>query len=143
MSIHQITKSDLEEHLNIYEHIPDLVFLAEADNEEFEAVKVITLQQYYKDKAYDEAWDAIYKIEELEDTANIICNLQYSKKKEFVEIYQNRVIIGINAKTITDQEINKSLAYLVSIEDFTPGEIYEFGEEKKIHYEFAIKIPHS
>lgn len=146
MSKHQMTKNDLLNHANIFEKFPDIIFEADSSNDDFEPVQVITLQQYYKDQAYEEAWDHIsfdpknnleLKVEEM---ANKICAEKYARKKEFVEIYKGRVIIGVDAEKITDLEINKALAYLVSIDDFTPGEIYEFGEEKNINYEFASKI---
>jgi hypothetical protein len=146
MSKHQITKNNLLKHANVFKKFPDIIFEADSSNDIFEPVEVITLQQYYKDKAYEEAWDHItfdpknnleLKVEEM---ANKICAQKFAQKKEFVEIYKERVIIGINAEKITDLEITKAMAYLVSIDDFTPGEIYEFGEEKNINYEFASKI---
>lgn len=146
MSVHQMKRSDVESHEDVYKHFPDIVFLAEADDEKFESVQVITLQQYYKDKAYEKAWDIVSpnNLEELEkkieEIAEIICHEEHAKAKEFIEIHDNRVIIGLNTKTITDLEVNTGLQYLASIEDFTPGERYEFGEEKKVHYEFASKV---
>lgn len=146
MSTHLMTANDLLEHAEVFEHIPNIVFGAEAEDEEFENVQVITLQQYYMDKCYEQAWDHVDSgsVEDLEqeltEDAEIICGLNFANGREFVEIHRNHVIIGINAKTITDQEINKALAYLVSVDDFTPGERYEFGEEKRIHYEFASKV---
>jgi hypothetical protein len=138
--------SEVEDHSGILEHFPDLVFLADADNEKFESVQVITLQQYYKDKAYEKVWDNIDSgylkdlEEKIEHAAKEICLQEHKKAKEFVEIHKNHVTIGLNVKSITDEEVNLGLQYLASIEDFTPGERYEFGEEKIINYEFASKV---
>lgn len=145
MSIHQMTANDLLSHSEVFEHIPEIVFRAEADNEQFESVQVITLQQHYLDKAYELAWGLISNDpsnleESINKAADIICKSDYAYKKEFVEIHKNHVIIGVDAKIVTDKEINKGLAYLVSIEDFTPGERYEFGENRRVKYEFASKV---
>lgn len=140
MSTHRLTGEDIHSHEDVHDHFSDLVLLAEAEKEAFEPVQVITLQQYYKEKAYDKAWGMVDSVDSVEAVAQSICDDEYATGKEFVEIQKTRVIIGINAKTVTDSQVDRALQLLVSIDDFTPGEFYYFGEDQQIHYEFTSEI---
>lgn len=133
MHKHQMTETDLMEHMDTYEHFDDLVFMAESEEDEkFEDVRIFTLKQYMREKAYDEAWAQTDDVNMIEELANKFFEDHYNKKKEFVEIKHDHVVIGLDADVIDDNAVNKAILYLASIDDFTPGEVYEFGEERRL-----------
>jgi uncharacterized membrane protein len=111
---------------------PSLVFLAEATEEPFQEVTVVTLKSHYNDLCQEmaiqkvqypndgEIWEAEVQqmAERLMDTGGITV-------REFVEVGDDRnVTIAIDADTITDSEVDKALGYLAEAK--IPGTTY-FG----------------
>lgn len=141
MKSNQITQHDVDDHSDVYKHIPDFVEYASThEDEPLEPVQVITTQQYFKEKAYDEAWDIVNDPNDIEAVAEQICKEKYVDAQEMVEIFRDRVTIIVHAKTITTIEIERALSLLASVENFSPGNIFKFGERRKILYEFATEV---
>ena len=126
------------------EHAPttidwaNLVFFAEAHEEPFQEVSVITLKSHYNDLCHEQAVVQVHHFNDrtIHSRAIIIMNSGTVSVQEFVNVNEDRsVVIAIDADTITDHEVDVALGYLAEAE--IPGITY-FGEGRTYDSE-AIK----
>lgn len=120
----------------IHNKFPDILFLAEAYDDPFTEVTIITLKQHFYELAIDEAWNKISStsnpvqfFSELEQTANQILHTQFKTAKEFIRIDNQTIHIGINAVQIDDNAVDKAVELLFQMEYLNQDAFKEFGEE--------------
>ena len=92
----------------------DLVFLAEANNEWFEEVKITTLKSYYEEEVYSRAWKLIKDPEELDAHARTIMESGEIKVQEYIKTNEEcEVEICIDCDVITDSvvELGEKMSY--------------------------------
>jgi hypothetical protein len=133
-----MTKGTLKARAHQKNLLTNLTLLAEAEQEEFADVHVVTLKQHVKDLALEEALDdfgrhqLVGQIQDMHDRVNFLLETKYTSAKEYVLIEQDAVRIGVNKSEIDDHAIDYALSLLIQVESFNPGEKYEFGDEVTI-----------
>lgn len=83
---------------------PDVVFFAEAEREPFADVQIITLYSHCLN---------------ISEEDNIPLDQVFAG--EFVRVFEDRVVIAIDADTIDDDSIAKALDFLIQVDDFDVG----------------------
>lgn len=91
------------------------------------------------EEAGEEAWaDVVDEFETAEpdeidayvdQLAEDLFNEKYSHAKEFVEITESGIRVGLNAERIGDREIDRACMLLLEVDCFDPGTFLEFGEK--------------
>ena len=131
-------KGTLRRRANQKNLLANLTLLAEAEQEEFADVQVITLKQHVKDQALEAALDDIGRhqlvgeIQQMHDRVNFWLKTKYTSAKEFVLIEQDAIRIGVDRSEVNDHAIDYALSLLLQVKSFNPGERYEFGDEVNI-----------
>lgn len=92
-------------------------------------IQVITLKQWATEQAHEEAWMMCNSPSEVETLAQQIFKTKYSTVSEFVSITEDCIQIGINAAIITDKVVDRALAFLFEVGDFTVGKYVEIGQK--------------
>lgn len=96
---------------------PDVVFLAEAEREPFSDVQIITLYAHCLNLA-----------EEMNLTLPCI------EQAEQVQVFQDRVLIVVDAKVIDDEAVARALDLLTFMDNFEVGNKKEMGPKKRFKY---------
>ena len=114
--------------------LTDLILLGASEAEHFAEVRVVTLHERAHELAIKDVLEmgndvsnigmvgATDEVEELLDTT-------YSSMKEFVRIYEDHILIGVNLVTIDDNAMNYGLKLLLEVPNLDLGEFWELGEE--------------
>ena len=119
--------------------LADLTILAESEREEFADVQVITLSQYAKELALEQTLGEsdssgyIENMKELHKRVNFLIETKYTSAKEFVLIEEDAIRIGVNRSEVNDAAVDYALSLLIQVENFNPGERFEFGDKVKIN----------
>ena len=119
--------------------LADLTIFAELEREEFSDVQVITLNQYVREFALaqtlTELDDIMFmgKPEAINERVNFLVETKYTSAKEFVFIEEDIIRIGVNRSEVDDAAIDHALSLLIQVENFNPGERFEFGDKVKIN----------
>lgn len=100
---------------------PDVIFLAEAEREPFSDVQIITLYAHCLNLA-----------EEMNLTLPCI------EQAEQVQVFQDRVLIVVDAETVNDEAVARALDLLTLMDNFDVGTKQEMGprkwfKNKKLH----------
>lgn len=125
--------STLNSHLKSYniDIITDAIFLAEASNDKFAEVNILTQKAHLTNIAMEgnsQILPNITKIQQLVEQ-----ELKNEKLKDFVEITKNEIRVVIDCKLITDDIVAKAFKMLACIETFTPGTKIEFSKGSQIY----------
>ncbi len=96
---------------------PDVVFLAEANREPFADVQIITLYSHCLNQAEENNWP----IEEVWDG-------------EHVQVFEDRVVIVIDADTIDDESIANALDFLTQVDNFEVGTYKQISGLKRFKH---------
>ena len=83
---------------------PDVVFYAEAAREPFADVQIITLYSHCLNESEEK---------------NIPISSVYAG--EYVQVFEDRVVIAIDADIIDDDSIAKALDFLIQVDNFDVG----------------------
>ena len=114
--------------------LTDLILLGASEQEQFADVRIVTLHERAHELATKEVLEmgndasnvgmvgATDEVEELLDT-------KFSSMKEFVRIYEDHILIGVNLVTIDDNAMNYGLKLLLEVPNLNLGEFWELGEE--------------
>jgi len=124
-------KGELKKRANAYNLIPEITFLASADNDEWTNIEVVTLKQVARDKASKAAWEdpTVTTIEEIDQKVEELLRVQFNVAQEFVEIKKDKIIIGIDCDLVDDQVTDTAIMMLIELESFEPGTTHFFGEQ--------------
>lgn len=116
--------------------------LGESSNSPQTDIEIITLSQVMYEEASLEAWQDI--VDEFEtnepdeidryvdELADRLLHEKYAYAKEFIEITENRIRVGLNAERIGNREVDRACIMLLEVESFTPGTYLEFGEKVNV-----------
>lgn len=100
-------------HQTMLQKMPDITFLAEALNDPFTYISIVTLQSHVVTKAeHDRCW-----LDKQVDTI---------EAKQFVRVEPERIVIAVNVERVDDSAIDMALLSLMEA-DLSTG-YYEFGE---------------
>lgn len=119
--------------------LADLTIFAELEREEFSDVQIITLKQYVNELAHEQALaeldDLMFfgKPEAIIERVNFLIETEYTSVKEFVLIEEDVIRIGVDRSEVNDAAVDYALSLLIQIENFNPGERFEFGDKVKIN----------
>jgi hypothetical protein len=99
---------------------PDLYFLAEAEQDGFADLQIITLSAFKQEEALNQAC-AIggtlktirRNAKKLESTISAV---------EFVEVFEDHIQICLDAERVDDHLVNRALSILSKFESFIPGQ---------------------
>jgi len=95
---------------------PDLVFMAAANDEEFEEVTITTLKSHYIDMVFDLAWKQITNPDDLQSRAKKIMDSGNVSVREYIKVNENyQVEICIDREMITDDIVEEALDLLVEV----------------------------
>jgi hypothetical protein len=97
---------------------------------DFEDVQVITLSQWAKERAYEQAWYDADNISCVHDRASKLLHTVYHRVQEFVNISQEgKIIVGVNASRLDDSlAAERAIELLSNLESCTVCGHYTFGE---------------
>jgi hypothetical protein len=113
----------------------DLVFLAEANKEGFEELKITTLKSHYEDEVYARAWQLIKNEDELETRARIIMESGEIQVREFIKSNEKcEIEVCIDHPQVEDNTVEEVLDLLAEI-GIKPNMHVEFGPKMSYTYE--------
>ena len=115
--------------------LPDAVLLADAEQEEFVDLEIITLNAYLKELAYDHAYHVAIDpdMSKVEAHANELLEYGIITAKEFVEVQKKKIRVAIDVEIVDDRAMDEAVLRLMELDEFTIGKRLEFGEAKKFH----------
>lgn len=97
---------------------PDVVFLAEAEKEAFADVQIITLYSHCLNQAEEQDLP-----------------LDKIQASEYVEVFEDRVVIAVDADTVDDEAVAKALDLLTHVDNFQVGTHCEFPPKRSYNYQ--------
>lgn len=110
----------VQEQSNSYNAWPDMYFLAEAEQEGFADLQIITLSAHRQEEALNQACAIGGSIKtirrnakKLEPTISMV---------EFVEVFEDHIKICLDAERVDDHLVNRALSILSKFESFIPGQ---------------------
>lgn len=114
--------------------LTNLILLGAAEQEHFADVRVVTLHECAHELAIKEVLEMgndVSNIGLVGDTDEVeeLLDTKYSSMKEFVRIYEDHILIGVNLVTIDDNAMNYGLKLLLEVPNLDVGEFWELGEE--------------
>jgi len=120
---------------------PELIFLAEAEQEWFEEVTIITLKTHYQTLVYDRAWEQTESLEGLNSRARDIMNSKSIQVQEYIKTNDDSSVeVCIDHDEITDQVVDEVLNLLAEV-GITPNTHLDFGENKTFSTDEFGKLP--
>jgi hypothetical protein len=125
-------RGELRKRAHQHSIMVDAVKLADGVEAEFVDMNVMTLKQWLKEKSYDEAWNFVAQISDVDEYAEKLRETKYSSGKEFVQFGEEGILVVLNVDEIDDKAIDKALMHLASstsVEHFGEHRVFEFGEE--------------
>ena len=132
MSLITFSRGDLKRKADQQDILQELVF--GADTTSLCDIEVVTLKQHLRDKATNAAWDdASVNLLTVEQVIRDKLQHEYSYSKEFVDITPNKIKIGVDADSVTDNVVDRALALLIQVDDITQESMTEFGEMRRIY----------
>lgn len=114
-----MNRSQLRELNSFYATWPDAVILAEAEQEEFVNVEVITTSAYRKETAFEQSCDIGGDLDEIETRMKTI--ERSLSEVEFIEIFKNKIRVCLNAPQVDDNLVDRALFYLGKLDNFNIG----------------------
>jgi hypothetical protein len=119
----------------IQQRLVDITLLGASDkNEVWTNMEVITLFQHAKDQAQDIVWDTItpHSISTLNQQIHDLIKTRFNIQQEFVEIQQDKILVGINCGVVDDDVIDKAYYYACNLISFNVGTKQFFGKKIKL-----------
>lgn len=115
--------------------ITEAIFAAEAIQDRFAEVNILTLKTHLINVAFEESNNYGYDL--LIDNNRIFEQvdekLKNDKLKDFVEITKDEIRVVIDCELITDDVIVRAFKMLSCVETFTPGTKIEFSKGSQIY----------
>lgn len=124
---------------------PELVFLAAAEHEPFADVRIVTLYSHCEDLAMQKLIDECQPNHPIFITPdsprtkswvsqNLPGKLSAITVREYIEIFNSEVVVGVDADIIDDAAVDRALEMLETVEEFTVGTYFQFGSLKQYAY---------
>jgi hypothetical protein len=128
----RFTRGELKRRATQRNLLKEIVFMSDrpADARDIE---IITLKQRLRDQAMSEAWDITPDATSVDQTIQTLLNTKFSSAKEFVEIENHHITVGINTPIVDDAAIDRALMLLIQVDDITKTSYIEFGDAIKIY----------
>lgn len=124
-------RGDLFNKVQQYNWDTDLSFIA--DERDFRDVQVVTLQQYLYDLAAERAASDKVDLHQFESYIDYLLQTQYHSAYEFVAVYTNKIVVGVNANKVDDRTIDYAKTLLIQLDSFEPGTKQRFGRRITIY----------
>lgn len=106
----------------------------QADEEEEVQINVITLRAYLSECAMAQALDeGMEKLEELTARMDELLMTELSDAKEFVEVNDNFIRVGINCNLIDDNAISQALEMVGQLDSLKPGTMVQMGQLVQVY----------
>jgi len=114
--------------------ISDMIILgASEDEEEWSPIEVVTLKQHARDQATTIAWNDLSVTPTTADARiDTIARAQFHTLQEFVQVLDDKILIGVNCDTVDDNAIDKAMLMLIDVPDFTAGTYLTFGDKIQV-----------
>lgn len=128
---HLVARGELKRRSE-YQHLWNEGSIPEAylqnDNETV-TIHVVTLRAYLAELASTKAFDeGIDDFEKLATRVDELLTTELSDAKEFVEVTDNYIRVGINCNLIDDTAISQALEMVGQLESFKPGTTIQIGQ---------------
>lgn len=114
-----MNRSQLRELNSFYATWPDAVILAEAEQEEFVNVEIITTAAYRKETAFEQSCNIGGDLDEIETRMKTI--ERSLSEVEFIEIFKNKIRVCLNAPQVDDNLVDRALFCLGKLDNFNIG----------------------
>jgi len=125
-----LTPGELKQRAQHQNLLTNAVFAAE--NDDFVDVQIITLQQYLSELAYTEAWQHSDVIDgnmsALQQRADDLMRTKYAHAKEFVQVDDNRIVVGVATDIVDDSTVDYVVDLLSEVQEFKAGVRTEIGD---------------
>lgn len=112
--------------------LKEIVFASERPTDARD-IEIITLKQHLRDQATSEAWDITPDPTTVDQTIHTLLKTKFSSAKEFVDIENHHITVGINAMMVDDAAVDKAIMLLIEIEDITKTSYTEFGDAIRLY----------
>ena len=99
---------------------------------EMQNIQVITLRQHLEDLAAEDAWNQTSDITQIDRTIDKLRKLKHNHAKEFIQLDDGKLTIGVNADEIDEESINYALSLLYDLDELRERRRIEFGEDIQI-----------
>ena len=114
--------------------LTDLVLLGASEHESFADVRFVTLHERAHELAVKDVLEMGNGIDSIQlvgatDEVEELLDTKYSSMKEFVRIYEDHILVGVNMITINEAATNYGLRMLLDVPNLDIGEFWEIGEE--------------
>lgn len=108
--------------------------LMASDRNDLSDIQIITLKQWLKEQAYEQAWVECTFPGDIEAYAQHLLETEFTHAKEFVDINAKIGIqIGVNVSEIDDNAIDQAIFLLSQVESLTTIKMHQFGDRVKIN----------
>jgi hypothetical protein len=124
-------RGDLKKRAQQRDLLRELVFDVDADA--VCDIEIITLQQHLRDLAMSDAWDMDPDPRSVDQTLQDLLRTKHTHAREFVEVENGHITIGVHTTSVDDQAVDRALMLLIQIEDITKETTTTFGELIKIY----------
>lgn len=114
-----LKKVDLTEKFYASHVFPNAVFLAEAEQEQFEELRIVTLNSYVRDQATELALLMGCRLSSVEKAIQRLTPT--FERAEFIEVDRKEIRMVLNVDLIDDHVVNRALTILSKIDEFVPG----------------------
>jgi len=101
--------------------------------DEVKDIEIVTLKQYLKDKAAEDVWNHINHIKNVDDLIEKLLITKYTSAKEFVNIEDDKITIGIDALRVNNKAIGYAFDMLSRINYQELKGLFEFGNVVKVY----------
>lgn len=91
-------------------------------------VEIVTLSQHIREDAYKKAWEH-GNPDDIVDKIQIYMDSNNSTGKEFVQIKNGHITVGLNVPVITDEETYRAIMLLTQCDNIRKDGIFYFGME--------------
>lgn len=115
-----LTPNQVKTQNDFYSKWPDLVFLADAEQEDFADVQIVTLNEYRKQQAIEQAADLGGDIRTIKRNAKKL--EKTIPAVEFVEVFEDHIKICLRAERVDDHLVNRAMQILSNMTEFVRGQ---------------------
>lgn len=123
-----IPKGELRRRARQKNMLNDLIWVSDCN--EYADVELITLTQWLREKAFEQAWDDSKDPGEVNIRAQELLKTTHKGAKEFVYVAPDgNVQVGLAVDAIDSYDIlDRAIVLLTKVEELTPGKKFEFGD---------------
>lgn len=124
----QLIKTAREKNL-----LSDVTILAASEQQAFANARIVTLHEIAHEMAVCDYVDnlppgSVPGMVGDSDEVDYLLDTKYSQLREFVRVYEDEVVIGVNAVTIHGAAINHALQLMLKCDSLCVGTFVEFGD---------------